>query len=139
MSRSGYNEDFDDEVYPVALWRGAVMQATIGKRGQEFFKALVEALEAMPEKRLIRHELQTEDGDVCAVGALGAARGIDMKCIDPKAADHVALTFNIAECLAREVVYFNDEVYWHETPEERWSRMRGWAQAQILFSGSENP
>ncbi len=41
MSRSGYTDDCDES--ELNLYRGSVMRATRGKRGQEFFKALVAA------------------------------------------------------------------------------------------------
>lgn len=132
MSRSGYSEDYDEQ-FPNALelYRSSVWQATKGKRGQSFFKALVAALDAMPEKALISDELESSYG-VCAIGALGKARGVRMDDIDPEQADIVAERFNIAECLAREVVWMNDEFGSHnETPEARWSRMRAWAEGQI--------
>lgn len=62
MSRSGYTDDGDN----VAMWRGQVASATRGKRGQRFFRDLVAALDAMPEKRLIRDALEA-DGEVCAI------------------------------------------------------------------------
>lgn len=141
MSRSGYHCDGD-----VAMWRGMVASATRGKRGQAFFRALVAALDAMPEKRLIRDALQDESGEVCAIGALGKARGIDMREIDPECPEQVAPAFGIAECLAQEVVYMNDEYFdFHYvrevrtefTPEERWQHMRKWAAQQIRVTPEE--
>jgi hypothetical protein len=132
MSMSGYIDDYDCDNYSLGLYRGTVTSAARGKRGQEFFKALLAAMDAMPEKRLIAHELETPEGSVCAIGALGKARGVEMKNIDPEDADRVAGTFNIAACLAREVVYMNDEGSGaRETPEERWTRMRVWVESQI--------
>jgi hypothetical protein len=137
MSRSGYSEDYDEQ-FPNAgaLYRSSITSATRGKRGQAFFRALVDALDAMPDKRLIADDLATSEG-VCAIGALGQSRGIKMDDLSPEDASRVAGRFNIAECLAREVVFENDEgggFYWSakpETPEHRWQRMRDWAAAQI--------
>jgi hypothetical protein len=132
VSRSGYSDDYDGEAAALNLYRGTVLRATKGKRGQEFFKALVDALDAMPEKKLIANDLETPEGAVCAIGALGRARNIPMSDLDPDEADRVAERFNIAQCLAREVVYMNDEWGRHdETPETRWVRMREWAERQI--------
>ena len=131
MSRSGYTDD--DEGMPLALWRGIVASATRGKRGQQFFRDLLAALDAMPHKRLIAHEL-AKDGEVCAIGSLGAARGVDMAKLDPEEPCDVARAFNIATPLAQEVVYENDENGpWSrdESPEQRWTRMRAWVAAQI--------
>lgn len=131
MSRSGYCDDCDDQ-WAMIRWRGMIASASRGKRGQEFFKDMLVALDALPEKRLIKDELVTADGNVCALGALGKARSVDMTDIDPENSDRVAVTFNIAEPLAREVVYMNDEYGpWKETPEDRFTRIRGWVARQI--------
>jgi hypothetical protein len=139
MSRSGYSEDYDEQ-FPNAgaFYRSSITSATRGKRGQAFFRALVDALDAMPDKRLIADELATASGEFCAIGALGRVRGIKMDDLNPEDASRVAERFNIAECLAREVVFENDEgggFYWRaepEIPEHRWQRMRDWAAAQIV-------
>src|SRR2546422_9707860 len=108
-----------------------VASAMRGKRGQQFLQDLLAALDAMPEKSLIVGELE-ENGEVCAIGALGRARGLDMAKIDPEEPKEVAAAFNIAECLAQEVVYENDESSWTaETPQQRWTRMRNWVAEQI--------
>jgi hypothetical protein len=91
---------------------------------------LLAALDAMPDKSLIANELE-EDGGVCAIGSLGKARGVDMSKLDPEEPEAVAAAFDIATCLAQEVVYMNDEVNWHETPGQRWERMRAWVVKQI--------
>ena len=88
MSRSGYIDDFEDN-WQLIKWRGQVASASRGKRGQQFFRDLLAAMDAMPEKRLITHELE-EDGEVCAIGALCRARGVDMATIDPEEPEEVA-------------------------------------------------
>jgi hypothetical protein len=133
MSRSGYSDDCDD-ILAMGRWRGIVASATRGKRGQVFFRDLIAALEAMPEKKLITDEL-VKNGEVCALGALGKQRGINMDSIDPEDYELVAKNFDIAAPLAQEVVYENDEYYKKETPEERWTRMHRWAKSQV----KENP
>ena len=86
----------------------------------------------MPEKRLIAHELQSKDGAVCALGALGRERGINMQPIDPEDAVKVAAVFDVATPLAREIVYQNDEAaYGNETPEARYQRVLAWVQSNI--------
>jgi hypothetical protein len=188
MSRSGYTDGYDYDNGSFAMYRGVVASALRGKRGQTFLRDLVEALDAMPERRLIEGDLIREEppcglvrwlfaapneyrddydprrpdtwrmpesiewrGDcgVCAIGALGQKRGISMNRLDPEDATAVGAAFDIAEQLAREVVWENDEasgritvvpsrydpvsgryvngVYRDETPEERWQRMRTWA------------
>lgn len=134
MSRSGYSDDIDQ--WALIRWRGQVASAIRGKRGQQFLRDLVAALDAMPEKRLITNSLE-EGGNVCAIGSVGKARGVDMTGLDPDDSETVAHAFNIADQLAREIVYENDEGPYAETPEERWSRMRAWAAAN-LFVRQEN-
>ena len=132
MSRSGYSEDCDDN-WQLIMFRGRVSSAIRGRRGQAFFVALRDAMDAMPVKELIADDLEAEDGAVCALGALGKARGVDLSKIDPDDSVTVAATFDIAEVLAREVVYMNDEWSWggNESPSARWQRMRQWVQSNI--------
>lgn len=124
MSRSGYSNDHDD--LALGRWRGQVASAIRGRRGQAFLRELIEALDAMPEKRLIAHDLE-HAGSVCAIGSVGVRRGVDMRGLDPEDYDSVAATFGIAHQLAQEIVYLNDEAYYGDTPEGRWRFMRSWA------------
>jgi hypothetical protein len=138
MSRSDYTDD--DEDGRLAMWRGAVMSSIRGKRGQKLLRDLLAAFDAMPVKELIAEELVTSNGSVCALGALGVARGLDLKDIDPEDYTRVAQAFDIAEPLAREIEYMNDEGHWgafEETPAERWKRMRKWVAAQIKPTGDK--
>lgn len=142
MSRSGYDDDCDG--WSLIRWRGAVKSAMRGSRGQIFFRDLAAALDAMPVKRLIAHELQTADGEFCTIGVLGAARGLDMLKLDPDWSEKVAEEFGIANALAKEIVFENDEGSpWYgydgatgqrirETPEQRWGRMRAWVESNIV-------
>lgn len=134
MSRSGYSDDYDGNNWDLIRWRGAVVSAIRGARGQAFLKEMLSALDAMPEKKLIAHELEAK-GEVCAIGAVGARRGVDMSKLDPENREGVAHVFDISEALAAEIVYENDEgVYWSdkETPERRFARMRAWVEKQIV-------
>ncbi len=143
MSRSGYTEDCDD---PLACGRAkaAVNSAMRGRRGQAFLKELLAALDALPEKRLIREDLEApatgmplkERHDVCALGAVGRARGLDMSNLDPHDHDTIAARFGIAHMMACEIMYWNDDNYRLETPERRFERMRKWIADQIV---SEQP
>jgi hypothetical protein len=126
MSRSGYSNNYEY----LYLWRSNVDRAIAGKRGQAFLQELVTALEAMPEKRLIRHSLE-ESGQVCAIGAVGLKRGVDMKRLDPEEPEQVGKAFGISTILAQEIVYENDERHYSQTPEERWDRMHGWAKSHL--------
>jgi hypothetical protein len=140
MSRSGYSDDID--TWALIRWRGAVKSAIRGRRGQTFMKELLAALDALPEKKLIAYELENKSGDVCALGALGKKRQIDMSELDPEDSEYVADAFNIAEALAREVVHINDDyrdyrvdanglLQDHSSAERRFDIMRNWVARQI--------
>ncbi|MGE7207479.1 hypothetical protein ACQKJZ_17600 [Sphingomonas sp. NPDC019816] len=132
MSRAGYTEDYDFDQWAHIRWRGAVASSIKGKRGQAFLRELADALDAMPEKRLIAGDLERED-NVCTIGSLGKVRGVDMAKLDPEDPGPIADAFGIAEPLVREIEYMNDEAGWYnETPEARWKRMRAWVEASIM-------
>lgn len=179
MSRSGYSDDCDD---CLAMGRAIATRnkAMGGKRGQAFLKELLAVLDAMPVKELVKEELvegydpylialeatphgyfwqeprpKPFSGAVCALGAVGQARGIAMTHLDPEEPAMVAAAFGITETMAREIVYANDEMgrgrreelygpwprhdrayggrflNFPETPAERWTRMRKWVAEQI--------
>ncbi len=158
MSRSGYCDDIDDPLV-LGRWRGQVASAIRGRRGQEFLREALAALDAMPDKRLVREHLVFDGGQpvwdgsevivggdvlvdrqgekmpmgsVCLLGAVGKARGMDMSNMDPEYIEAVAPAFDIAEQLAREIVFENDENGpYRETPEHRWRRMRDWISSKI--------
>lgn len=143
MSRSGYDDGGGE--YP--LYRGAVERAMRGRRGQAFLRELLTSLDALPVKELVQNEL-VSDGGVCALGAVAEHRSIDVSELEPEDADQVSLTFGIAESMAREIVWENDECgvstwttpkeAWErpvripETPAQRWERMRAWVVRQIV-------
>lgn len=136
MSRSGYTDDYGDD-YPgqMDLYRAAVDRAIKGKRGQQFLRELAAAMDAMPEKVLIADALQDADGCFCALGVVGHARGLDLTKVDPEDAHAVSKMFNIAESMAREIVFTNDDDFDYsnvsETPEKRWQRVRRWVAEQL--------
>lgn len=99
----------------------------------------------------------TADGDVCAIGAVCKARGIDVSHVDYDSPEDVAAKVGIASQMVAEIEYENDEVgeryekvslppspdrqpwapdfTWErvdETPEERWQRMRRWAEVNLV-------
>ena len=124
MSRSGYSDDCDN----LNLYRAAVNRALRGARGQHFLRKLRDALDAMPVKRLIAHEIANDAGEVCALGAVDPhPKG------DPYDPYDMAAHYGIAWSMAAEIAYMNDEWVWrtNETPEERWTRMRAWVEEQI--------
>ena len=130
MSRTEYSYDLDN--WSHIRWRGAVSSAIKGRRGQKFLKELLKELDAMTEKTLISSELES-DGQLCTLGVLGNAKNIDISKIDPTDSVRISNEFDIAEALAMEVAFMNDEGgYAAEKPEYRWLRMRWWAGAQIV-------
>ena len=144
MSRSGYSEDFCDESFDYIRYRGQVESAIRGKRGQQFFRDLVAALDAMPEKKLSHGFLVTPQGD-CASACVGRYRGLklitEFQVVEGQRLhaepEEVAKMLNIAEQLARETMWMNDEFGDDEKPERRWSRIRSWAAKQIRVRPEE--
>lgn len=154
MSRSGYSDDMDD-VLAHGRWRAQVASATRGARGQKFLRELLEALDAMPDKRLITGHLQDRTGCVCALGAIGAKRGMNLPELEDEVKkesfwddDDGGIEFNnrklgdklgIARQLTAEIMYENDEGTWRdETPEQRWQRMRNWVASHIRSAQNTN-
>ena len=172
MSRSGYSDDCDDNL-AAGRWKGALRRAMRGQRGQTFLRELLAALDALPQKRLVANVLQeaewdatgenlvpVKDGDVCAFGAVGRARGIEMPARfededdEWTATEDVKRLFGTTDTLSREIMYPNAAggfgrrvpipnvrrgewgcfgyMYLPETPEERFTRMRKWVAAQIV-------
>ena len=132
MSRSGYVLDDGDHEGELELYRRAVLNAMRGKRGQVFFKALAAAMDEMPEKILIKHELISEEGECCTIGVVCKARNIDVSNVDIYDREEVGRLVNIAPALAAEIEYMNDEWSYNETPEARWIRIRKWVGDLIL-------
>lgn len=129
MSRSGYSEDGD---YAGAnLWENIVNRSIKGKRGQTFLRELATALDEMPNKRLITDELISETGEVCAIGAVCKARGLDVNAVDADCRYDVGKLVDIAPTMAAEIEYQNDEVRCSNTPEQRWTRMREWVAERL--------
>lgn len=135
MSRSGYVEDGDSDDLSYLLWPSIVRRSIEGKRGQAFLREMLTALDTLPEKRLIAEELQDSAGAVCAIGTVGAKRGVDMSKLDPEDPDAIAKVFKISPTLVREIEFTNDDDFrWRrevETPEQRWERVRKWVLEQL--------
>jgi hypothetical protein len=152
MSRAGYSDDGIDDQWAHICWRGAVASAMRGKKGQAFLRELRDALDAMPAKRLIardlivRKEVAGADGEApqphveaCSLGVVALARGIDDSKIDPYDHDSIHAPFGIANALAREIIYENDESWPRpKTPEERWRKMRWWVEENIKRDGASD-
>lgn len=119
MSRHGYvdSDDFDGDHLQQGRWRAQVTSAMRGRRGQRFLVDLIAALDALPDKRLIAGNLENGEGQVCALGALGRLRGVKVN-VGPDIEDdywedsdwsHLGALFDIADQLAQETMYVNDE------------------------------
>ena len=136
MTRHGFDYLFGNELNQ---WNLAITSACRGRRGQKFFRDLIDALDAMPTKVLQAGHLQGLDGRVCALGAVYQHRKIPMPEMfvslddpDDMAAKHSRL-LDIAKALAAQVQYTNDE----EGPDGegdamRWIRVRKWAESQLI-------
>ncbi|MEY8688467.1 MAG: hypothetical protein AB9M53_01125 [Leptothrix sp. (in: b-proteobacteria)] len=128
MSRHGYTDDCED-VLAAGRWEGALRSAIRGARGQAMLRELAAALDAMPVRELYAGVFASPDGEFCALGVLGTARGIDVSHLNPDREDeylegptepeHVAAVFGISPALAREVMYRNDEI----VDEHKWVRV----------------
>jgi hypothetical protein len=135
MSRSGYTYDNDDN-WSLICWRGAVTSAISGKRGQAFLRELAAAMDAMPVKSLTLNALEA-DGEHCALGVIGKARGMDVSKLDTEDWERLSREFGIAEAMVREIMYENDECLyggWRREPHhgpERWKLIRKWIDEQL--------
>jgi hypothetical protein len=128
MSRSGYSDDYgDDDPLVLGRYRAQVGSAIRGKRGQALLRELLTALDAMPDKRLVAGELEA-DGQFCALGVVGQARGLNLASIDTYDVESLGPKFNIAEQLAREIMWVNDDhVSEHKyVPVEIFGPLRPW-------------
>lgn len=159
MSRSGY-DDYDADNWALIRWRGAVASAIRGRRGQAFLRELADALDALPERRLIANAAEV-DGDYCALATVAARRGLDLRALDAAMQDEdrkeVARMLDISEALAAEVMWENDwikltqyetyevvgplrprerrtqlrRVYDPTAPARRWRWMRDWVARNL--------
>lgn len=140
MSRSGYDDDYDGDFNALNLYRANVDRSLAGKRGQAFLKEMLAAMDALPDKKLAAGIMQEQGGEVCAIGSVGKARGLDMSNLDriienedyERLASAIAKQFGIAECMAREIMYMNDDRGPRdESPEQRFTAMRKWVESNI--------
>jgi hypothetical protein len=126
-----------------------VASAIRGKRGQEFLKKLMAALDAMPVKELVANDLQV-DGEYCTMGLYGAAYVPAVLECDTEEHDVIADLVNVAPQLVQEVMFLNDEGYFDGNSEfdrrpyaekmavqgaARWKYMRNWAESNLKKAG----
>lgn len=157
MSRANYSDDVDSS--RLNVWRGAVASAIRGKRGQAFLQELADAMDAMPDKRLISHA-GSVDGCMCTLAVVASVRGLDMDrlnhLMEEADTDSIASMLGIADAMAREIMFENDEgvgdSYWlgggyYNYPhpsiktieEKRWSAMRAWVSAHLAAPTAAKP
>ena len=139
--RSGYTDGCELDYSDLAMWRGRVASAMRGKRGQRLLRDILAALDAMPDKRLVKDVLVTPDGEACMLGAGALLRGVDVSDIEIDPYDSwdghhetLAERLDVAACLVQEIEYINDEAGPYgraETPEERYERARRWLVKNI--------
>ena len=116
------------------MYRGQVLSAIRGKRGQDFLRELAVAMDGMPQKSLIRGELIDSRGQCCTIGVVCKSRGVDVRNIDVEEPEQVAQAVGIARQMAAEIEYENDEgsrAVTEETGEQRWRRMRQWVSLHL--------
>jgi len=137
MARHGYVDEGDLDQNGMAMWRGRVASAIRGKRGQAMLRDLAAALDSMPDKRLVAGELQTKEGDCCAIGRVCQVRGINYvqegefdPYVQEDLNDDAADKLNVAKCLIQEVEWINDEAA-PSDPEKRWAYVRRWVDRQL--------
>ena len=145
MSRSGYS----DECENLHLYRQSVSRAIEGRRGQALLRDMVDALDAMPVKELAAHVFVEPGVGSCALGVVADGRDLGsvvLATLNDQADEPeiIGRAMDIAESLAAEVAFENDErvesYYDHgqrkwlggETDAERWTRMRAWAESNII-------
>ena len=132
MNRCGYSNDLDQ--WSLIRWRGAVASAIRGERGQAFLREMLDAFDALPDKKLVNGDLQNVTG-VCAIGSVGLARGIEMNRIDDTDSTLVAHVFGIAHALAAEIEFINDDTGYEESDEKRFLRVRAWVVEHLKGKG----
>jgi hypothetical protein len=140
MGRHGLCDSSDiEDTLQFGRWRGAVASAIRGRRGQQFLRELLTALDALPLPRLIAKDLQNDHGETCALGSVGKCRGLNMSEIDIEDYGQVAQEFDLNEKLAQEVMFVNDEWGYggNTVPamERRFKVVREWALSNIRSKG----
>lgn len=142
--RIGYAEE---ESFPgqAELWEANLRRSLEGRKGQQSLRELEAALLALPEKRLIADELESDKGEVCAVGALAKFKHYSGSMSLPEVYDEldeykveeamlaVAKDLGVPKLVAVAIIQQNDEDAHHHsmTPERRYERLLDWTQQRI--------
>jgi hypothetical protein len=151
MSRL-YEGDDDWEPWMDGQWAGALRSAIRGRRGQQFLRDLVNALDALPEPELSAGALEDEEtGCCCAFGAVRRFRGAESVPLyfhpmeEDVTPDHLTEPFDVSRALAWEVVEANEGWCKSNSPEtrrQRFKEVRRWAVGALLsppIEGSPAP
>jgi hypothetical protein len=131
MGRISYS---DDEDYPgqFELWQANCERSLRGAKGQQELAQLRAALLALPEKRLIHELLEDEEGGVCAIGAYGKHKGLDLSRFEVDSdTDQVGIAGGMPDLVAWKVVEMNDMEFDHLTPEQRYEKMLAWVESKL--------
>jgi len=97
-------------------------------------------MDAMPCKELIAEELINSEGKCCAIGVVCKSRNLDVSEVDYEDAESVGNVVGIAQSMAAEIEYINDDDFaWsEETPSERWNRVRKWIADNMINGGTHS-
>ena len=120
------------------LWYANLRRTMLSARGQAFLRELLEALDTLPQKRLIPGALQ-QGREVCAIGAVGLKRCMDLTALDSNEQDEIAHAFGVSSMMVQEIAYWNDQGmeacvlgitdgggFKENTPEDRFGFVRAW-------------
>lgn len=128
-SRVNYS---DEEDYPgqSGLFQANCDRSLRGKKGQAELRELKAALLALPEKYLLGNLLYDDAGGVCAIGAYGKYKGVNLATFDPEEGDHdeVGIAGGMPRLVAWKVVEMNDIELETAKPEQRYRRMLAWIE-----------
>ena len=129
MSRSGYGDDCEGEA--LGLYRQAVDRGIRGPRGQALLREMIATLDAMPVKELAA-DVFVSGHEVCAMGAVAEARGLDLAGLDEYDPRSVGTLLDIPWSLAAEIAWENDEDPRVQSDAARWAHMRTWAERHLV-------
>lgn len=143
MSRFSYDGDWEPYPNAWALWERTVRNALHGRKGRAVLAELRAALLALPAPRVAEGYGMTEEGEVCALGALALHRHRQgrflpaadeeslrgrLEAVDSEGESRALGTqMGIGAALAFGIALENDDGGPHrETPEERHARILRW-------------
>jgi hypothetical protein len=139
VSRISYSDE-EDFAGQFELWQANCQRSLSGKRGQAALLELEAALLALPSKRLIANDLEDEEGEVCAIGALARHKNIKPQHDPDGEMAEIGEECGMPRPVAWKVVEMNDlqfDYRWSEsgmtpyTAEERYAAMLAWVQKQL--------